>query len=76
MARLRVSRDIGILNATGRPPTEDLGEFPEVTRRTAGYELRKLQRGELPDDWRPFPEVGWGVNEIRIDSPDGWFRVM
>ena len=42
----------------------------------AGYELRKLQRGEAPDDWRPFPEVGSGVNEIRIDSADGWFRVM
>lgn len=42
----------------------------------AGYELRKLQRGQAPDDWRPFPEVGPGVNEIRIDSSDGWFRVM
>ena len=51
-------------------------EFPEVTRRTAGYELRKPQRGELADDGRTFPEVGSGVNEIRIDSPDGWFRVM
>jgi len=53
-----------------------LREFPEVTRRTAGYELRKPQRGELADDWRTFPEVGSDVNEIRIDSPDGWFRVM
>ena len=51
-------------------------EFPETARRQAGYELRKLQRGEAPDDWRPFPEVGQGVNEIRIDPPDGWFRVM
>lgn len=42
----------------------------------AGYELRKLQQGQAPDDWRPFPEVGPGVNEIRIDSSDGWFRVM
>ena len=58
-----MSRDIGILNATARPPTEDLREFPEATRRTAGYELRKLQRGEPPDDWRPFPEVGSGVND-------------
>jgi phage-related protein len=51
-------------------------EFPEPARKRAGYELRKLQRGESPDDWRPFSEVGPGVNEIRIDSPDGWFRVM
>jgi phage-related protein len=53
-----------------------LTTFPEAARRLAGYELRKLQRGEPPDDWRPFPEVGPGVNEIRLDSPDGWFRVM
>ena len=26
--------------------------------------------------WRPFPEVGPGANEIRIDCADGWFRVM
>jgi phage-related protein len=49
--------------------------FPS-RRREAGYELRKLQRGEAPGDWRPFPEVGPGVNEIRIDCPDGWFRIM
>ena len=54
----------------------DLREFPEPARREAGYELRELQRGEAPDDWRPFPEVGPGVNEIRIDRHDGWFRIM
>ncbi|OGA18892.1 MAG: addiction module toxin RelE [Betaproteobacteria bacterium RIFCSPLOWO2_02_FULL_66_14] len=35
-----------------------------------------MQRGEPPDDWRPFPEVGPGVNEIRINCADGWYRVM
>ena len=55
---------------------DDLCEFPEAARRAAGYELRKLQRGDAPDDWRPFPEVGPGVNAIRIDASDGWFRVM
>jgi len=53
-----------------------LRQFPETARRQAGQELRKLQRGVTPDDWRPFPEVGPGVNEIRIDCADGWFRVM
>ena len=37
---------------------------------------RYNHRAEVPDDWRPFPGVGPGVNEIRIDSSDGWFRVM
>jgi|SRR6266496_579070 len=55
---------------------DDLREFPEAARKMAGQELRKLQRGETPDDWRPFSEVGPGVNEIRIDCADGWFRVM
>ena len=55
---------------------DDLREFPEAARKRAGYELHKLQRGELPDDWRPFHEAGPGVNEIRIDSQDGWFRLM
>ena len=47
---------------------DDLASSPEVARKRAGYELRKLQRGESPDDWRPFSEVGPGVNEIRIDA--------
>ena len=51
-------------------------EFPEPARKMAGQELRKPQRGETPDDRRPFPELGPGVNEIRIDCADGWFRVM
>ncbi|MGZ5079185.1 MAG: type II toxin-antitoxin system RelE/ParE family toxin [Usitatibacter sp.] len=55
---------------------EDLRAFPEAARRDAGYQLRKLQRGELADDWRPFTVVGPGTSEIRIDCPDGWFRVM
>ena len=55
---------------------DDLRKFPDAARKRAGYELRKLQRGEVPDDWRPLPEAGLGVNEIRIDSQDGWFRVM
>ena len=55
---------------------DDLRDFPETARKQAGYELRKLQRGEAPDDWRPFQEVGPGVNEIRINCPDGWFRVI
>ncbi len=55
---------------------DGLREFPETARIQAGHELRKLQRGTIPDDWRPFPEVGAGANEIRIDCPDGWFRVM
>lgn len=55
---------------------DDLRGFPDDARRVAGQELRRLQRGELPEDWRPFAAVGPGVNEIRINCADGWFRVM
>ena len=50
--------------------------FPEDARRAAGYQLRKVQRGDDPDDWKPFDDVGAGTKEIRIKQTDGAFRVM
>jgi len=50
--------------------------FPYDTRRAAGYQLRKVQRGDEPDDWKPFDELGAGTKEIRIKQTDGAFRVM
>lgn len=34
-------------------------------------ELRKVQRGDEPDDWKPFDDVGAGTKEIRIKQTDG-----
>ena len=50
--------------------------FSLEARRNAGYQLRKVQRGEEPDDWKPFDEVGAGTKEIRLKQSDGAFRVM
>jgi len=50
--------------------------FPEDARRAAGYQPRKVQRGDEPDDWKPFDEVGAGTKEIRLKQTDGAFRVM
>ncbi len=47
---------------------EDLRAFPEAARREAGYQLRRLQQGLLPSDWKPMTSVGPGVAEIRIHS--------
>ena len=69
---MRQEKPIGWIGSS----LEDLREFPEAARKQAGQELRKLQRGEMPNDWRPFAEVGEGVSEIRIDCVDGWFRVI
>ena len=45
---------------------DDLRRFPVEARRAAGFELGFVQRGLAPSDWRPMPDVGPGVNEIRL----------
>ena len=44
----------------------DLGAFPVIARRLTGFQLRRVQQGLEPDDWKPMPTVGPGVQEIRI----------
>jgi phage-related protein len=44
----------------------DLRAFPEDARRVAGFELRRVQQGLQPTDWKPMASVGAGVEEIRV----------
>ena len=44
----------------------DLRAFPALARRLAGFQLRRVQQGLEPDDWKPMQTVGPGVREIRI----------
>ena len=44
----------------------DLRVFPALARRLAGFQLRRVQHGLNPDDWKPMQTVGPGVREIRI----------
>jgi len=44
----------------------DVRNFPEDARRFAGYELRRVQQGWMPTDWKPMTTVGAGVIEIRL----------
>jgi phage-related protein len=53
-----------------------LAAFPDEARRTAGFQLDRIQRGAVPADWKPIPSVGAGVNEIRIRDSNGSFRVV
>ena len=46
----------------------DLKAFPAVARRVAGFQLRRVQQGFEPDDWRPLPSLGTGAKEIRIHT--------
>ena len=55
---------------------DDLQHFPDDPRKTAGFQLGKVQAGLEPDDWKPFDDVGAGTKEIRIKDSSGIFRVM
>ena len=44
----------------------DVRDFPEEVRRSAGYELRRVQQGLMPTDCKPMSTVGAGVIEIRL----------
>lgn len=55
---------------------EDLRRFPVSARAEAGTDPRLVQQGVDPRDWKPLPEVGAGVREVRIRTPDGAFRVF
>jgi phage-related protein len=45
---------------------ERLRSLPMDVRIRAGYELREVQKGNEPTDWKPLKTVGPGVREIRI----------
>ena len=42
--------------------------FPTDARRVAGLQLRRVQQGLEPNDWKPMPDVGPGVLEIRVHT--------
>lgn len=54
----------------------DLLAFPYEPRKTAGFQLGKVQAGLEPDDWKPFIEPGAGVREIRIRDSQGIYRIL
>ena len=45
---------------------EDILNFPATIRKEAGFQLGKIQAGLLPDNWKPFDDVGAGTKEIRL----------
>jgi phage-related protein len=44
-------------------------------RRELGFDLRRVQQGKLPRDWKTITTVGPGAMEIRIQL-NGAFRMM
>jgi len=51
---------------------DDLRNFPDEARRAAGFELRAVQNGLEPSDWKPMQVIGPGVKEIRIHVLGEW----
>ena len=53
---------------------DDQRDLPPEVRRELGFDLRRVQQGKLPRDWKALKAVGPGVMEIRIRL-DGAFRM-
>lgn len=65
-------RQTRLLDRTAR---EDLRAFPQPVRYKAGVQLRAVQRGEDPADFKPMSTVGRGTFEIRIRT-GGTYRIF
>lgn len=49
--------------------------FPPQVQHRAGYQLERVQAGAQPEDWKPMPSIGPGVQELRVRAA-GAFRVL
>ncbi len=65
MQSLPLNKPVRFMSATLR----SIKEFPQLARTLAGRELRLIQQGAMPEDWKPMPSVGPGAIEIRIHQP-------
>ena len=48
---------------------DDLKQFPEDVKLAMGYQLHRVQSGEMPNDWKPLKNICkdiTGVYEIRV----------
>lgn len=55
---------------------EVIRSFPEAVRQATGSEIRRVQNGFDPSDFKPMTTVGKGGREIRIRERAGAFRVI
>ena len=53
-----------------------LRAYPDAARQDAGFQLDLVQRGQQPDDFKPMPAVGGGVEELRVWCEQSTFRVV
>jgi len=49
--------------------------FSPEARWRAGQQLKRVQLGALPINWKPMPGIGLGVNELRVRAGSA-YRVI
>ena len=54
----------------------DLGRLPIEAQDEINIQLRRVQRGFLPLNWKPMKTVGMGVKEIRTRIKNDIFRTF
>jgi phage-related protein len=47
---------------------DDLRRFPKEGQRKAGYQLRLVQQGKEPDDFKPMPSIVQGPTRSAFNS--------
>ncbi len=55
---------------------EVLKEFPKAVKRNFGLQLRLLQQGEMPKNFKSMKSIGSGVYELREQDKSHWYRVI
>ena len=53
----------------------DLRDFSPLARQMADFQIDRVQNGLMPEDFKPMPNVGQGVYEIRVNVQGAW-RVL
>jgi phage-related protein len=78
----------GFVNAEAEHPRQDteiawegdskevISGFPDEVKQNLGFQLRQLQQGEKPSNYRPLPQIGHGVYELRDEDERAWYRVV
>ena len=55
---------------------EDVRSFPDDIKQDTGYQLHKVQIGDMPDNYKPMSIIGGSVVEIRLKDSNGIYRVI
>jgi phage-related protein len=55
---------------------EVISSFPDEAKHNLGFDLRLLQQGQQPTDYRAMSSIGPGVFELRDQDERAWYRVI